>query len=535
MSSLENARQTLLILSPELLMLLSATVMMTVGAFVRLPRRAWATTATVTLVASLLALIALRHTTNDLYASVAINDAMSGYGRLFFLLTGFLVLALAHDAVDDARASEFFGSLLMINAGAMLVVAANELVFLFVGLELVSIPTYLLLYLPRRTASTQEAATKYFFLSIFSSGLLLFGLAYLYGMTGVSNLKALSYLARITPTVPDVPHPVLGVIAVVFVMAGLGFRVAAVPFHFYAPDVYQGSPTFMAALLAWVPKGIGFVAILRTLTAVIPTDRFDSSLTTKAAVLAWIIAVVTMTLGNTVALAQTNLKRLFAYSSIAHAGYLMIGVAVAFRNGSMDVGSLRMMGSEAVLFYLVAYALMTLGAFAIIIGLSTPERPVEKVDDLNGLIRTHPVLAIAMAVCLFSLAGIPPLAGFFSKLYLFVSAFDAGRNEDARFYQYLALAGAINSAIGAYYYLKIVVAMYYKAPTGAPLAGKPSWPVALSIGACTTLTIVFGLYPNPITIATRDSAEALVNLPAPTAPAPVAEVPVVVTAVPAAR
>ena len=154
-------------------------------------------------------------------------------------------------------------------------------------------------------------------------------------MPGVSNLKALAYLAQVPLTMPDVPHPILGLIALVFVMAGLGFRVAAVPFHFYAPDVYQGSPTIIAALLAWVPKGIGFVAILRTLTAVIPTDvpPPGNNLTNQAAVLSWIIAAVTMTLGNTVALAQTNLKRLFAYSSIAHAGYLMIGVAVAFRNG----------------------------------------------------------------------------------------------------------------------------------------------------------------------------------------------------------
>ena len=515
MSSLQNAKLTLQILSPELIILLVATTMMTAGAFLKLKRQTWAWVSAATLAAATVVLILLRHTTNDLYASVAINDAMSGYGRLFFLLTGFIVLALAAEQVDDSRAAEFFGSLLMINAGAMLVVSANELVFLFVGLELVSIPTYLLLYLPRRTASTQEAATKYFFLSIFSSGLLLFGLAYLYGMTGLSNLKALAFLAQSTPTAPLVPHPVFGAIAVVFIMAGLGFRVAAVPFHFYAPDVYQGSPTFMAALLAWIPKGIGFVAILRTLTAVIPTDRFDSPVATKAAVVAWIIAVITMTLGNTVALAQTNLKRLFAYSSIAHAGYLMIGVAVAFRNGSAEPVSDTPVGSESVLFYLVAYALMTLGAFAVIIGLSSPERSVEKVDDLNGLNQSQPLMAFAMTVCLFSLAGIPPFIGFLGKFQLFAAAFYAGQGDDARFYQYLALAGAINSAIGAYYYLKIIVAMYYKAPTGAPLTARPTPVVAFAIGTCTTLTLLLGLYSIPISKATRESAVALVNHPVP--------------------
>ena len=190
-----------------------------------------------------------------------------------------ILLAMAHDQVDDARAAEFFGALLMIDAGSMLVASANELVFLFVGLELVSIPTYLLLYLSRRDASTQEAATKYFFLSIFSSGLLLFGLAFLYGLTGVSNLKALDLPGRHRRW--GALQTQLGLIAVVFVMAGLGFRVAAVPFHFYAPDVYQGSPTILAAMLAWVPKAIGFLAIIRTLTAVVSVAGRDDPLSAE--------------------------------------------------------------------------------------------------------------------------------------------------------------------------------------------------------------------------------------------------------------
>ena len=179
-----------------------------------------------------------------------------------------VLLALAHREPADERAGEFFGALLMVNAGAMLVAAANELVFLFVGLELVSIPTYLLLYLSRRSRATQEAATKYFFLSIFSSGLLLYGLTFLYGTMGISNLKAMALLFDKLANMPQVQ---LGLIAVVFVMAGLCFRVAAVPLHFYAPDVYQGSPIAIAAALAWVPKAVGFLAIMRTLTAVLAT------------------------------------------------------------------------------------------------------------------------------------------------------------------------------------------------------------------------------------------------------------------------
>ena len=519
MTAIENARQTLLILTPEIMILLAATAMMTAGAFIKRPRHVWSIASAATLGLALLALIFLRDQVTDPYGAIAVNDAMSGYGRMIFLLTGLIFVGLAHNQVDDDRAPEFFGSILMIHAGAMVVCASNELVFLFVGLELVSIPTYLLLYLSRRTEATQEAATKYFFLSIFSSALLLFGLAYLYGLAGVSNLKTLSFLSQVPRTLPNVPHPVLGVVALVFVMAGLGFRVAAVPFHFYAPDVYQGSPTVIAALLAWIPKAVGFVAILRTLTAVIPTDIAPPTnhLTHQAAVLAFVIATITMTLGNTVALAQTNLKRLFAYSSIAHAGYLMIGVTVAFRNG--DLGSYlsgvypSVWGSEAILFYLVAYAVMTLGAFAVIIGLSSPGRPVETVDDLAGLARNHPWLAAAMAVCLLSLAGIPPFSGFFGKLNLFVAALTASTGDDAWLYRSLALIGALNSAIGAYYYLKIIVAMYFREPVGAPLAPQLTWPTAASIGTCASLALLLGLWLKPLYVGSREAAVALIDHP----------------------
>lgn len=519
MTAIENARQTLLILLPEILIFLSATVMMTAGAFTKLPRRVWSIASAGTLVVALLTLILLRTQVTDPYGAIAVNDAMAGYGRMIFLLTGLILIGLAHDQVDDARAPEFFGSLLMIHAGAMVVCAANELVFLFVGLELVSIPTYLLLYLPRRTEATQEAATKYFFLSVFSSALLLFGLAYLYGFAGVSNLKALAYLGQVPKTLVNVPHPVLGVVALVFVMAGLGFRVAAVPFHFYAPDVYQGSPTVIAALLAWIPKAVGFVAILRTVTAVIPTDIAPPTnhLTHQAAVLAFVIATITMTLGNTVALAQTNLKRLLAYSSIAHAGYLMIGVAVAFRNGDLASypadGSPSEWGSEAILFYLVAYAVMTLGAFGVIIGFSSADRPVETVSDLAGQGWKHPFLGISMSICLLSLAGIPPFSGFFGKLNLFVAALTASNGPDAGLYRWLALIGAVNSAIGAYYYLKVIVEMYFRDPVGPPLAPRLAWPTATSIGTCASLALLLGIWLRPLYVGSRESAVALVDHP----------------------
>jgi NADH-quinone oxidoreductase subunit N len=510
-NAFEVTRQTLQILLPELVILLTAIVMMTAGIFIRWPRRVWCAAAVGALVAALLVLFAVGSRPVDVYSAVALNDAFSRGARLMLLFSGLILLGLAHDQVDDARAAEFFGSFLFIVAGSMLVAAANELVFLFVGLELVSMPTYLLLYLARRNASTQEAATKYFFLSIFSSGLLLYGLAFLYGLTGVSNLKALAYLVE---HVPNVPQPQLALIALVFVMAGLGFRVAAVPFHFYAPDVYQGSPTVVAAMLSWIPKAIGFLAIIRTLTAVFASGGPAGPLAVghKAVILAWLIAAITMTLGNTVALAQDNLKRLLAYSSIAHAGYLMIGVAVAFAYAP-PLGGVYL-GSEGILFYLVAYALMTLGAFGVIIALSTPERPIETVDDFAGLAQTHPKTALAMALCLFSLAGIPPLAGFYGKFQIFTSAFAVPPGINSTMLRWLAVIGSINAAIGAYYYLRIVVVMYLR-PAKTPITAHPAWPTMLTVGACATLSLVVGIYPPPVSRMTRAAAEAAIEHPDP--------------------
>ncbi|MDB5353385.1 MAG: proton-translocating NADH-quinone oxidoreductase, chain [Planctomycetota bacterium] len=514
------AKQTLLVLSPELLLLLVATVMMTAGAFVTLPRRVWAGATAGALVAAMVALFMLRNETTDPYSSVALNDALSGYARFAFLLTGLILLGLAHDQVDDSRAAEFFGAFLMIHAGAMLVAASNELVFLFVGLELVSIPTYLLLYLPRRNATTQEAATKYFFLSIFSSGLLLFGLAYLYGLAGVSNLKALSYLIHWFSNSLPLPEPQLAVIALVFVMAGLGFRVAAVPFHWYAPDVYEGSPTVMAALLAWVPKGVGFLALIRVLSAVFGWERGDlhasemsnlSQVSDKAAFLAGLIAIITMTLGNTVALRQDNLKRLFAYSSIAHAGYMMVGLAAAFRNSPTTSGGF--LGTEGILLYLATYALMTLGALGVIIALSTRDRPVETVDDLSGLAWTHPTAALAMGLCLFSLAGVPPMAGFYGKFWIFGSALAVAKGPDARGFQLLTIIGVLNAAIGAYYYLRILMKMTFSPAPARPLMPRPSWAAILAVGACASLSLGLGLITAPLVNASHQAAISAVATP----------------------
>ena len=382
------------------------------------------------------------------------------------------------------------------NAGAMIVAAANEMVFLFVGLELVSMPTYLILYLSRRNPTTQEAATKYFFLSIFASGLLLYGLTFLYGTTGVSNLKALGYFFE---RLPNLPHPQLGLVAVVFVMAGLCFRVAAVPLHFYAPDVYQGSPMVVAATLAWIPKFVGFLAIVRALTAVLAVKGGEDPLVQKAVMLSWIIAAATMVWGNFVALLQEDLKRLMAYSSIAHAGYMMVGVTAALANDRHAGGSYY--GSESIFFYLVTYALMTLGALRRVHGAAIQgpagrdgRRPFG--PGLDASLAGAWALGLSLEPGRNSSAGRASGENSSSSARCSPPASGWTRTRSSL----LAVIGMLSAAAGAYYYLRIVVVMYFGKPKDA-IEITGGWPLAAAVSVCVFLTVLFGINSGPVSIA----------------------------------
>jgi NADH-quinone oxidoreductase subunit N len=430
-----------------------------------------------------------------------------------------VLVLLSWNEVPERWAAEYQGCLLIIVAGVSLTGAANELVVLFLALELTSIPTYVLLYLARFDRAAQESAMKYFLLSIFSSALLLFGFSYLYGITGTTNIPALT-TALIDAGPLAIPGAAL--VAVVMVVAGLGFRITAVPFHFYAPDVYQGTTAAAAGLLAFVPKVAGFLALLRVLGfiphliagptgpgAIETGTGTGPMLSAQLPTLLWILAAVTMTLGNILALLQDNLKRLLAYSSVAHAGYMLIGLAAAAAPHGGAAGTATA-GIDAVLFYLVAYGAMTIGAFAVIGCLSTPQGPVENVEDLSGLSRTRPGLALAMVTFLFSLIGIPLTAGFVGKLLVFQGALavpnvnEAGAPDQARLFQILALIGALNAAIGAWYYLRIAVVMYLREPIRSPEVSRSRSGVA-AVWACVALTVVFGIYPELLWRQTREA------------------------------
>ena len=480
-------------LAPEMILGALACLVF-LGGTVRADRHVWAA---VTLAGFVAALAALQFgpvggpAAAELTTVPVMFDSLTNFTRCLAWLAGILFVLFSWNEVPDRQAAEWHACLLVVVAGVGLTAAANDLVTLFLALEMISIPTYVMLYLPRHDDASQEAALKYFLLSVFSSALVLFGFSYLYGLTGTTNLTQILTTLNIQESPRDIPP--IAAVALITIVAGLGFRLTAVPFHFYAPDVYQGAPTAGAALLAWIPKIAGFVALLRVLGYVLPQglrprDLIGTGLSEQVPILFWFLAVITMTWGNLLALLQDNLKRLLAYSSVAHAGYMLIALATApyLREDPAGID-----GIEALLYYLVAYGVMTVGAFAVIAYLGTAARPVETTDDLAGLARSHPGLALMMAIFLFSLIGIPLTAGFTGKLLVF---FGAMAVEHAYLYWLLALIGVINAAIGGWYYLRLIAVMYLRQPL-QPLTPRPNLPGLVTMIVCAVLTVALSVPP----------------------------------------
>jgi NADH-quinone oxidoreductase subunit N len=418
-----------------------------------------------------------------------------------------LVLASMRPQAQSKTAPEFYGMLLLVLSGMMLISAANDLVLMFLALELISLPTYVLLYLGRHDYASQEAAIKYFMLSVLSAAILLYGFAFLYGLTGTTRLEGIydvldrTYSAE-QSGIPNSGGSALGIIALVLITAGLGFKIAAVPFHFYAPDVYEGTSAFNAGLLAIAPKAAGLFALIRIVSETMV--GFE----TTGQQLMLILAGITMTGGNCLALLQTNVRRMLAYSSIAHAGYMLIGIAVgqweSWNPRLSPEGSLGLPGGvHASELYLLAYSLTTVGAFSVLVYLGRPGRQIDHVDDLTGLAKTHPFVATTMALFLFSLAGIPPLPGFWAKLAVFSSALSVRQEMTDSLmavhpaFALLAVVGVINAAIGAVYYLRLVSAMFLNEPLGTPSPAGGRSGMAAIVGAG-LLIVAFGLFPRPI-------------------------------------
>jgi NADH-quinone oxidoreductase subunit N len=504
------SNETIYLLMPEIVLVLFGTLAYLGGAFFpSRPGWSWFSAAAILLAGAALyqqgttpaGREALQHgmvsgpITIDLFAA-SLRYAILGAGLVFVMI--------ASRWSRQAESSEFMGSLLMILAGLMLVALANDLVLIFVGLELVSIPTYVILYLGRGSQML-ESGTKYFFLSVLSSALLLYGFSFLYGAAGSTSLWEIQR-ALAAPGPQTIGMGAFAQLALILIFAGLAFRLAAVPFHFYAPDVYQGTTNPNAGVLAVLPKIAALAVLVRIAYVAMPGfERLGWQL-------ALALSMVTMTLGNLLALCQGNVRRLMAYSSIAHAGYMLIGLAVGFAVAGGATEAENFDGIGAMLFYLLVYAAATAGTFAVLTYLSSERRPLDTVDQLAGLSASFPKTAAALAVFMFSLTGLPPLAGFWGKLTLFTGALgvDAKDPDGSGLWGWflaLAVVGALNAAVSAGYYLRIVGVMYFRPSGQVPEARGGSGP-AWAAAVCAALVLAIGCYPGPLVERANRASQA---------------------------
>jgi NADH-quinone oxidoreductase subunit N len=401
---------------------------------------------------------------------VVVDDFALFFNAIFCVSTA-LVLLLSVDYLrrQGAEAGEYYVLVLFAALGMMLMASALDLLVVFLGLELMSLSLYVLAGFFRTRATGNEAAMKYFLLGAFASGFFLYGIALLYGATGTTNLARLgASLAG-----PGAAIQPLVLVGLALLLVGFGFKTSAVPFHQWAPDVYEGAPTAVAALIATGSKAAAFAALLRVLVAMRPLQP-------EWGLIVWLIAALTMTVGNVVALAQRNLKRMLAYSSVAHVGYMLVGVAAGHD-----------LGSAAVLYYLLVYSFATVGAFGVILVLERNGAEAVDLEGYGGLAARHPVLALVLTVCLLSLIGLPPTAGFVGKFYLFGAAIRGG-------FVGLAVIAVLNSVAAAYYYLRLIVYMYMREPEGPGLrvALTPAAGLALAITVWATMHL--GLFPGTV-------------------------------------
>src|SRR5882762_1612008 len=346
-------------------------------------------------------------------------------------------MAMAYNEREKIARFEFPVLILLATTGMLMMISADDLISLYIGLELQSLALYVVAAFKRDTATSSEAGLKYFVLGALSSGMLLYGCSLIYGFSGTTSFEQLA------ASFAGGTYSIGIIIGIVFVSVGLAFKCSAVPFHMWTPDVYEGAPTPVTAFFSVAPKIAAIALFIRFLV-----EPFGG-LTTEWRQIIWFIAVASMLLGSFAAINQRNIKRLMAYSSIGHVGYALIGLAA----GSA-------IGIRGVLFYMAIYLVMNLGTFAVILCMQRDGKMVEEIADLAGLSKTQPGLAAALCIFMFSMAGIPPLAGFLSKLYVFLAAIDAGLYG-------LAVIGVLASVVGAYYYLRIIKLMYFDEPTGS--------------------------------------------------------------------
>lgn len=407
-----------------------------------------------------------------------VND-FTGFAKLLILLGAGLAMLLALPWAKNEGIARYEMPVVMLFAvvGMMMMVSANDLLSLYVGLELQSLALYVLASFHRGNLNATEAGVKYFVLGALASGLLLYGSSLVYGFAGTTSFAGLA--AALTGAQDNVGV----IVGMVFVISGLAFKISAVPFHMWTPDVYEGAPTPVTAFFSVAPKIAALCLFLRVLVG-----PFEDLLMEWRQVLV-VICVASMLWGAVAAIAQNNIKRLMAYSSIGHVGYAMIGLVA----GTQD-------GARGMIYYLLIYLFMNVGTFAVILAMRVKDRYVEDISDLSGLSKTNPAIALALTILMFSMAGIPPLAGFFGKYFVFVAAVNAALIP-------LAVIGVLSSVIGAYYYLRLIKVMYFDEPAEA--FDKPDVSTSMIMGVCAFAVVVFILVPEPMLAGADNAAAAL--------------------------
>jgi NADH-quinone oxidoreductase subunit N len=437
------------------------------------------------IVAALLATILLWGEERRAFRGMVTLDNFALFFDIVICYAAALVLLFSLDYLKrrGIESGEYYILVCFATLGMMLLASAADLIVIFLALELMSLSLYVLAGFFSGQLSAGEASMKYFLLGAFATAFLLYGIALVFGATGTTSLDRLATVLGQGTLRQD---PLL-LIGTGLLLVGFGFKISSVPFHMWAPDVYEGAPTSVTALIATGAKAAAFAALLRVLLTALRTTQPDWTLPL------WAVAALTMTVGNVVAIAQSNLKRMLAYSSIAHVGYMLVGVVAG--------GAL---GNSSVLFYLLVYTFTTAGAFGVILLLERGGTEAVNLQDYAGLATRHPLLALTLALFLLSLIGIPPTAGFVGKFYLFGAAIRSG-------YVWLAIIAVLNSAVAAYYYLRLVVYMYMREPEGVPTLSQLSFGGSLALGLALWGIFHLGLMPAPFFDLAQTAVSPLVR------------------------
>ncbi len=476
---MQSARMPdLLPILPEVVLAIGAMLLLLAGTFGG--RNAWSTIAVaaiVLLVATGVIVVWLPGDKLVTFGGSFVVDSFARFLKLLALIGSAASILMSREFLshEKQQRSEYPVLILLSTAGMMMLISANDLIALYLGLELMSLALYVLAAIDRDSMRSTEAGLKYFVLGALSSGMLLYGASLIYGFTGTVSFAGIAKAAR---------EPGLGLIfGLVFLFAGFCFKISAVPFHMWTPDVYEGAPTPITTFFAAAPKVAAIAVFVRTAIVAFP------AILTQWQQIVVFIAIASMALGSFAAIGQRNIKRLMAYSSIGHMGFALIGLAA----GTPE-------GVQGVLVYIAIYVAMTLGTFACILAMRRDGKMVEDISDLAGLARTKPMMAFFFAMLLFSLAGIPPLAGFFAKFYVFLAAIQAGLFL-------LAVVGVVTSVVGAYYYLAIVKVIYFDEPA------TRFEPMPRELGAVLAVSGLFNLlffvYPGPLVEAANAAARSL--------------------------